>query len=272
MSIYLMINYARSGGTLINQCLACLPKVIILSEVNPLGGGSGLEAYTTVKQQARNWFNIPVQSDNFAEAVMEVYDYCQKNDITLIVRDWSFVNFTPYPLNSFNPPNKFLTYEALKDKVNIIPFSFVRDSIDVWISRGMPKNFFEAYSRFINGMHNFNGPVFKYEDLCLHPENEIKKICNFLNIPYNEGWRKYSDFKKVNGDIQVSIASRGGREAKIRLMPRKLISPLNMLWINTNREMKKANSALNYPTSYFNGNVEPLGAFFYKKLKNRRKH
>ena len=36
-----MINFGRSGGTLLNRILAALPNTVVMSEVHPLGGGWG---------------------------------------------------------------------------------------------------------------------------------------------------------------------------------------------------------------------------------------
>ena len=36
--VTVMLCFARSGGTVLNRCLGCLPDIVIMSEVNPLGG------------------------------------------------------------------------------------------------------------------------------------------------------------------------------------------------------------------------------------------
>ena len=58
MHITLMICYARSGGTLFNKCVGSMNDIIMLSEVNPLGGGWGKRrenSYTTPAEQAKKW-------------------------------------------------------------------------------------------------------------------------------------------------------------------------------------------------------------------------
>ena len=84
MSIIVMICFARSGGTILNQCLGSLPGVVIMSEVNPLGGGKGkgAESYRTIKSQAKNWYGIDLISDedNFVECAIELEAFCRKSN------------------------------------------------------------------------------------------------------------------------------------------------------------------------------------------------
>ena len=67
----LMFCFLRSGGTLLNRCLGCLPNTIVLSEVNPLGGGTGAAVQaTTPFEQARKWYGIELKSSDFTRAIL----------------------------------------------------------------------------------------------------------------------------------------------------------------------------------------------------------
>ena len=44
---------ARSGGTLISRCLGCMDKVVLLSEIHPLGG-----SVHNPLLQAYEWFGL----------------------------------------------------------------------------------------------------------------------------------------------------------------------------------------------------------------------
>ena len=69
MSVGLMVCYARSGGTILNRCLGCLPGVVMLSEVTPLVDQSPAGGEPrTVKDQARQWYGIELQSHGFTES------------------------------------------------------------------------------------------------------------------------------------------------------------------------------------------------------------
>lgn len=264
-----MLCFARSGGTVLNQCLGCLPNVLILSEVNPLGGGSGKGnvSYQSVKEQAKNWYNIELKSDYFVDNILELETICADSGRSLIVRDWTFVNFTPFINNNWNPPNKLLTLEQLLGKSELISFAFVRDSIDVWISRGTPdvKLFFDQYLRYVNELINNNIKFFKYERFCLNPQTSVYEICKFTGLEYSESFINYSQFPQVNGDVQVS--SRGQRQGKIKPLYRKLIAKDKIIAVNNCLEMIEANNLLGYPTSYYDVNRESIWLKSAKKIE-----
>lgn len=260
MAVIVMICFARSGGTVLNQCLGCLPNVVILSEVNPLGGGSGKGpvSYQTVKEQAKNWYQIELESNIFLENILELEKICADKGQYLVVRDWTFVNFTSLVNNNWNPPNMLLTIEALEGKSNLILFAFVRDSIDVWISRGTPnaKEFFDSYIRYVQAIKERNISIFKYEDFCTNPGNVIREICELTGLEYGNSYEQYTKYDQVNGDIQ--ILSRGRKQGAIKLLPRKLIAKEKIIELNQCTQMIKANSLLGYPTSYYDVPQEKL--------------
>ncbi len=80
--VTVMLCYARSGGTVLNQCLGSLPDTVVISEVNPLGGGSGArdqKPSRTVREQALNWYGIELRTENFADCVVELEKHCIAN-------------------------------------------------------------------------------------------------------------------------------------------------------------------------------------------------
>jgi hypothetical protein len=269
MAIVVMLCFARSGGTVLNQCLGCLPNVLILSEVNPLGGGSGKGnvSYQSVKEQAKNWYNIELKSDNFVHNILELEKICADTGRSLIVRDWTFVNFTPFIKNNWNPPNKLLTLEQLSDKSEVISFAFVRNSIDVWISRGTPdvQLFFGQYLRYVNELINSNIKIFKYEEFCFNPQKVLYEICQFTGLEYSESFKNYSQFRQVNGDVQV--LSRGQIQGKIKPLSRKLLAKDKIIAVNQCTEMIEANILLGYPPSYYDVNRENLWIKCIRKIE-----
>lgn len=261
MAIIVMICFGRSGGTVLNQCLGSLPKVIMLSEVNPLGGGSGKKSISlrTVKEQAKYWYDIDISADGFAEGILELQKISANTGNRLVVRDWSFVNFVPNPSNEFDPPRKFLTLEALQGKFEVIPFAFVRDAIDVWISYGSTKliyhkamkEFFDCYLDYIREILGRGIRIFKYEDFCRNPAEVIQRICEHTGLDYSDSFWNYESFEKVNGDVQIRGGSRGIRQKKIKPLPRKVIRKGMISRLNRCHKMIESNRLLGYPTSYY---------------------
>ncbi len=255
MTIIVMFSYARSGGTILNQCLGSLPNVVIMSEVNPLGGGWGVreaDSLTTIKAQAKEWYKIDLKNDDFTKNALELDQICQNQHQFLILRDWTFVNFTSYE-NNFNvPPRRFLTLDALKNKAEVKPFALVRDAIDVWLSRGCPpmNEFYADYLIYIQTLLQEGIKIFKYENFCAAPDRTMFEICNYVNIPYSDDYKNYSTFFKVNGDVQNKDNSRGVQQGIIKPLRRKKLEHEKVQMLNQNKHMIQVNQLLGYPTYY----------------------
>jgi len=276
-----MLCFGRSGGTILNRCLGSLPNVIMLSEINPLGSGSGREgiSYQTVKEQAKNWYGIDIKSNDFTQGVIELNKICKKNGKYLIIRDWSFVNFAPNRFNDFNPVAEFLTPKALKGHCEIKPFAFVRDAIDVWsscksnniICHKPMEQFFKYYLAYVNKIVSLQIPIFKYEDFCRNPEKQLQQICDYAGLKYSESFREYKYFDKIHGDIQLQEDSRGIRQGVIAPIKRKRLSKKDICRLNGCLEMIKANHTMSYPTNYYDMLLESRFSSIPTKFRKLKK-
>lgn len=273
MSVIVMLCFARSGGTVLNQVLGSLPNVVMISEVNPLGGGSGREqekSFRTIKSQAKNWYDIEIKSDDYGEGIKELEDWCIENGKQLIVRDWPFINFASSELNDHNPAYKFLALEEIgKHCDEVKPFGFIRDSIDVWISRGAKnaEDFFREYEKYVDKLLALNVEIFKFEEFCSDTENTVKAICKYTGLEFSEDYKNYNDFYKVNGDVQIVGGSRGMKQKKIAPLKRKEIKKKKIRDINRNKKMKELNELFGYTTSYEGVNKISLIEKLKKLLK-----
>ena len=247
-----MLNFGRSGGTVLNQCLALLPNTIVLSEVNKLGGGGGLQNFDNIKDQAANWYNIKLKSETFEEQILELAEYCQTYNKKLIIRDWVYINFVPTQKNAFRPSYELDTYLFLREHFDVNPFLLVRNTIDCWISYKMPEinSFIKDYKRFIEKVTSYDIPIFYYEQFVRSPSNELKTICASLNVTFKDVINKAPHYKNVNGDIQPNFNSRGQKGA-IRPLKRKIIPFQLVKQVNSNEDFKRINTLLNYEPNYF---------------------
>lgn len=98
-SIKLLINYSRSGGTLISRVLSSLPNVVLLSEVNP---NQNSLPYLDVAYQMKQWYNLDVAGNTYLEKIEFIYNWCNNNNKILTVRDYSAFDFLPNPINLFS--------------------------------------------------------------------------------------------------------------------------------------------------------------------------
>ncbi len=253
MAVILMECFSRSGGTLLNKCLGALPNTIILSEVHPFGGGWGKLkelSFTTPKDQAQHWYGIRLKSDDFYDNLIELNDYCEKNNLNLIIRDWTHTNFVPNSNNNNKPPNSFLIYDFLKSRnIKVIPFVFLRNSIDIWISSGMKdvQSFYNNYGNYINALLKAEFRIFKYETFCKYPEQVLEDICEYCNVDYSmEGIRFYKYFNKINGDNQILKGSRGSNKNQITALKRKRITKQKQKLIYAYPQMLEINKKTSY--------------------------
>lgn len=270
IDVLIMLCFARSGGTLLNRCLGKLPNTIVLSEVNPLGGGGGAPIKAdTPYEQALRWYGIELKWRDFSGSILELIEECKERRLFLIVRDWSIVNFMPMSQNNYQPPYQFLTLEALKGKCNITVFAFVRDAIDVFLSQGAEINTFSTnYLRYVKSIIDLGIPIFKYEDFCKFPEKFLESICGLGGINFSDAFRNFPFFVNVNGDVQVKGKSRGGRHNEIVLLSRKRVGPKKADLINNCEEIKEANELLGYPAKYEDVPIESVPSFLIRKYRS----
>jgi len=255
--IIVMICFARSGGTILNQCLGSLPNVVLISELNPLPRykSKGNIALGTIKDQAKNWYGIDLKSNGFVESALELEDICQRSGRQLIIRDWTYGGFLPFGRNPSTPSDKLLTLEALQGECDIIPFCFVRDAIDVWLSLRVLthieiETFFAQYLKYVEAIRERNIQIFRYEDFVKRPEDTIYQICRYTGLEFSDSWKNYTSYDKVMGDTVIDPHSRGRKSGTIKMIPRRCLPKKRIIKLNRCKEMIRANELLGYPTSY----------------------
>lgn len=248
--IILMLCYARSGGTLLNRCFSCIPKTTVFSEINP-------EAVcptkiSTLVDQSKHWYNFNVNKGSFVDEIKQIKKFCDKNGNNLIIRDWNFGSFVPLKYNSFKPSSTLAFSKVLeKEKIDKKEFAFVRNAKDIWLSMHASNKPF--HDRQLNYLYKFiktikenNIKTFKYEDFCLNPVSEMKKICKYLKITYSPLFLNYNLSLKATGDIDSSTPSRGIEIGKITLLPRRNVHQEIIDEIEKNTMANQINKILGY--------------------------
>lgn len=262
----ILLNYARSGGTLLNRLFGSLPNTVVLSEVNQLGCAFDLKGkkLSTVKKQLADFYNIKIESDEFVSAIEEINQYCILNKKQLIIRDWTYIEYNYNEYYKTFPRNELTTIDLLSH-LNPIVFALVRDSIDVWISRGYPKpnEFYAPYLKYLEDLKQQNIKIFKYEDLTSRPSETFKNICDHCKIAYVDVTKSFSEFKKVNGDINKVHNSRGFDLKEIKKLERKAIPLSKIKEINESSQMRLANKWFNYSCRY---HISKLDHYKFKIL------
>ncbi len=252
MALGVMICYARSGGTILNRCLAAMPAVAVLSEVNPLAaGGDDAPPLEAIQRQLRQWYQIDAPGDSFAQLIDEAHRQLESKSMHLIVRDWPYVNFAPHPCNDQSPPNRLLTVEALSAGREPKLFGFTRDAIDVMLSSNRQSDRdAQQYLAYVKALQATGAPLFKFEDFCRDPEAVLRRICQAIDIPFDPRWSEFDRVDQVRGDVSVKGGSRGARAHNIAPLPRKYAPRELRDWLNHCPAIRQANELLGYPTRY----------------------
>lgn len=281
MQKVLLYNYARSGGTLFSRCLGSLPDTMIVSEVHPaieeyikLEGRCGDTDEHSTQIQAKKWFDLDLEPYEFGENIQKISDSCEKYSKSLVVRYWSFLDFTASPFNFHTPPGMLTAARAMPKGLEFVSVAFVRDAIDVWLSRGQPdqKVFFADYLRYVEALKEMEIPIFKYEEFCDAPEAIMRSFCEYTGLPFSADFlKKYNSFNSITGDTVVLGGSRGMNAGKIKSLKRKRIRKSKIKLIEKNADMHRANGLLNYPTSYYDQSLESRIESINRKVVRAKK-
>ena len=252
--ITVMLCYARSGGTLLNRCLLQLPETFVLSEVNPKGNGSG--SAEGIEGQAKNWYGIDVEKGSYASQINQVWKACQAHGKRLIIRDWPFIDFPD--TEDLQPGGTLGTLQALEQaSLPYQVFAFVRDSIDVWLSRRTDlERFFASHRKYVETITDLQIPLYRYEDLCENPEATLRSLCSAMSLPFSEAMLHFADEKRVNGDIQAAHRSRGFKQSGFASLKRRRIPSDQIQLLNANQDMVWINRTLGYAPQYNTRSVE----------------
>jgi len=263
--IRILHNMARSGGTVICKCLASMKNIVLLSEIHPLGlqwfdrpHPLGLERYNPI-QQACKWFGLVSNSElqmfqekkdiTFEDAISLIYERCRDRGQTLVIRDWSYVDFIGIPFTD-KPTYLLSTAEALSNRFEIIHSTTVRHPIDQWLSlRQWPlfkekvstHEYLRGYLRFAEHARDIG--FIQYEAFANAPEKYLETLCSRLSIKYDpafiDNWWRY---KTITGDTDT----KRGAKKEIKPVPRRKIEPDIMQGFKDNSDYNKGTDLLGY--------------------------
>ena len=262
-STIVLLCYARSGGTLFSRALASLPNVVLVSEVNPV-----LNAKGSIREQVKAWHGVDITESSFAEMAIEASVKFQIAKKSFIVRDFSFIDFTPHKLNGFKPANSFSTLEALEDVLPVTPIALVRNAYDIWISRGCPPEFSGGYLNYIKALKALDIPVFRYEDFCERPEQTMMLVCEKTGLTFSEDFiQGATSNQKVTGDVDLKNQSRGTKKKSIVTLKRKRLPQFLIKKVLSDAYMAEVNKLMGYPTEFYDAEFESEPSFLSLEIK-----
>lgn len=205
-------HFACTGGTLISKCLATMPNVQLLSEVDPLStmqhsAGSSRFAPTDlielVRQSTRGVSDALV-TQMFSAALSVVMTDCARRGLRLVLRDHSHSHYS----TGTGIPDRLSLRELAKLSGPVVSAVTVRHPLDSYLSLldlgwvdFQPTGFDEYCRRYLAFLADHDGLyVMRYEDFVAAPERELEGLCRALVLHYRQGFEDLFGIFHLTGD------------------------------------------------------------------------
>lgn len=221
-------HVACSGGTVICKCLAVMPRVCLLSEVNPFNRyGIDFNPSNPILLYERTQGKAPLAAikESFVQDIDKVFRLAKNNNSVLVLRDHAHTDFFSGLRHIKGEPVGL--YSCLEDDYTLISAVTVRHPLDSYLSLvslgwdvQFQPNTFDAYcNRYLDFLACYGSkPIHKYEDFCADPDQFLQKLCADLFIQYDPGYRDHF------GSIELSGDSGRGSNTEIKIRERRLVS------------------------------------------------
>ena len=219
-------HFACSGGTLISKCISSMPNTYLLSEVHPtthLNLGNNTEFRPTDVISLCRYGRLPnidELSRNILESsVKRVSEFLSEIGSRLVIREHTHSDYCVGDQETgYSEVVKSLSHSfTIKSVVT------VRDPIDSYLSlknndwaHFSPNNFEEYCRRYVTFLDNYdNSQVFKYEAFVENPIEQMKLICEYMELDFVDSFLDFFDTAVVTGDSgrkSSNISKRARRE------------------------------------------------------------
>lgn len=221
-------HFASTGGTIITKCLAAMPNVHVLSEVDPLStmqlnreqpAFAPTDLLRLMSYSARGLSHGDFV-EVFLAGVRKLRELLTRRGERLLIRDHAHSYYCTQNFGSDRPVLK----TVLSRSERIRSIVTVRDPIDSFLSLrangwidfapATPEEYARRYTTFIDEIGDV--PLFRYEDFIQAPDSEVERMCEALDLPFAPGFSEYMDLFGLTGN-----SGRSGRVIQER--PRRLI-------------------------------------------------
>lgn len=204
-------QFACTGGTLISKCLAAMPNVQLLSEVDPLselvGGPKPRFAPTdliTLARQSTRGIPPEVLREIFLSGIRTIYADATARGLYLVLRDHSHSQFCVGNAVPERPGLRAIVASAFPVK-SVITVRHPRDSYLSLKANGWvhfrPQTFEEYCIRYLSFLDAHAGlPIYRYEDFVDAPARVMAEICGQLALPYIEDFDSVFSVFNLTGD------------------------------------------------------------------------
>ena len=241
-------HLACTGGTVISKCLAAMPDVALISEVNPFNRyGSKFEPSNPLLQLERGYRTLSTDEiiEEFCRQIDHANKICDRDGVDIIIRDHSHTDFcmgsTP---STACPIANYLSrgYELLSVATVRHPLdSYLGMLAQGWEKQFSPSSLDEYSRRYLAFLDRYVSlPILRYEDFCAQPEAFMKNLCSILEISYSGG------FSRRFGNISLSGDSGRKGTSTIEPRPRRAVPQQVQSEIETSSRYLDLTSRLGY--------------------------
>ncbi len=223
-------HLARTGGTLIAKCLACMDGTCLFSETHPSGFLPEQLDFFDIMVQAQRWHgllsedelqdwladtwpladrpNVPESDPRFLCALAHLQERCAKQGQRLLLRDWSHVDYTARPF-AFAPVFRPRLVEMLEADYRVLRTATVRHPVRSYVSllafmpelKGVlsPAEYSEGCLHFAEHARKIG--FIRYEDFLQDPDKSLRTLCERLELVFDPNYtQRWSEYGKITGD------------------------------------------------------------------------
>jgi hypothetical protein len=216
-----------TGGTLMTKCLAAMPNVMVLNEVDPLSTmatrpGKPLFSPTDMVALVRQG-NRSVSENLLVKLFLEnlrfLHDEFGSIGKRILLRDHSHSHF----LHGDQIPQRPSLLSMVAGDFATLSVVTVRDPIDSYLSMQSlgwmrfftPSTFDEYCRRYLAFLDTYEGiQIFRYEDFVNNPEKIAFDMCQALGFAYSDTFIDTFDTFHLSGDSGRSGSLIGVRKRR----------------------------------------------------------
>lgn len=219
-------HFACTGGTLVSKCLAAMPNVQLLSEVDPLStmqysaGGARFAPTDLIQlvRQSTRGASDALLARMFTASLSVIAEDCARRGLRLLLRDHAHSHYCIGDGIPLRPGLRELAAEsgAVASAVTVRhPLDSYLSLLELGWANFRPAGFDEYCRRYLAFMADHDGlHVMRYEDFLDAPERELQRLCHALELEYRAGFEDLFGVFRLTGDSGRSsevIGHRPGR-------------------------------------------------------------
>jgi len=225
-------HLACTGGTLISKCIAALPNVQLLSEVDPLStlqdSGKPMFGPTDLIKQWRQGSRGASQDDIielFLAEMKVILNAATRVGQNVVIRDHSHSHFNSGPEIPERPTIRQILQRTF-DVKSVVTVRHPADSYASmvkknWHTHFQPSDFDEYCSRYLSFLESYSSSIsIKYENFVKSPSEIMNKIATELELDFSETYLSTFPAIMLTGDsgrTQTTLTEHEPRKEAITL-------------------------------------------------------